>query len=84
MAANDAYIMRGGNGGHFLNSGEGAVTGEFGEIVCLTATVIAAITNPKITNIADIVGPLSLPAGTKIGGLTTSITLTSGEAIAYV
>jgi hypothetical protein len=83
MAANDATILRGGNGGHFLNLGEGTVTGSFGEIVCLTTTVIDAITNPLLTNISDIEG-VSLPAGTRIGGLTTSILLTSGEAIAYV
>ena len=81
--ASDAYVLRGGNGGHMLDSGEGAVTGEFGDVVCLTTTVIAAITNPLIENISAL-ATVSLPAGTRIGGLTTSITLTSGQAIAYL
>ena len=83
MAANDATILRGGNGGHFIDSGEGVVTGAFGEVVCVTATVVATITNPLIAN-ASAIATVALPAGTRIGGLTTSISLTSGEVLAYV
>lgn len=77
-----AYKLRGGNGGHYVNSAEGAVTGSFPELYCVEATELAGITNALISNAADLVG-VSLPAGTRIGGLTTSVEVTSGSLIAY-
>lgn len=80
--ANDAYVLMGGNGGHYVNAGESAVTGSFNRILTIESTVLAGITNALIANAADLVG-VTIPAGVDIGGLTTSIEVTSGSVIAY-
>ncbi len=82
MRDTTSFVLRGGNGGHYINADESTVTGEFSELVCIQETVIATITNDIIENAADIAG-LTLATGTRIGGLTTSISLTSGGLIAY-
>lgn len=78
----DAYILQGGNGGHVVNSGEGAVAGSFRWVQCLTDTVLAGVTNGLLSNAGDLVG-VTLPAGVGFGGLTSSIEVTSGTVIAY-
>lgn len=71
-----------------------AVTGNFGEIHCLAATVFALLTSGKLADgttacttasdagtLANAMGTMA--AGTTIKGLFTAITLTSGKVIAY-
>lgn len=68
---------KGEQGGDYIDSALGATTGEWLSGVCLLETVISAITQPNFTN-SDMITTQTLPAGTVVYGLTTSITLTSG------
>lgn len=52
-------------------------------LVVLTATVIASITAPGITNSASLTGAPGFAAGTVIRGDIRAVTLTSGIAILY-
>lgn len=80
---NDSFILQGGNGGHVLNSGEGAQTGKtYRWIQMVEDTVFSTITGSNLTNTADLATITHL-AGTGIGGNFTAVTVTSGTCIAY-
>ena len=75
-------------GGLFV-SNTATITGKFGSIEALTATVIATMTTvapgliqtPGDTD--GVVTSVTLPAGSRILGNITSFALTSGSVIAY-
>lgn len=75
-----------GNFGSIEMNGAGAVvpaTGKiFTKLIVMTETVVAAQTDVSITN-ADLSVFTSIPAGAVIYGRWSSITLTSGQVIAY-
>jgi len=78
-----AFLLQGGNGGHVLNSGEGAQTGKsYRWIQMVEDTVFSTITGSTLTNTADLATITHL-AGTGIGGNFTAVTVTSGTCIAY-
>jgi len=78
-----AFLLQGGNGGHVLNSGEGAQTGKsYRWIQMVEDTVFSTITGSNLTNTADLATITHL-AGTGIGGNFTAVTVTSGTCIAY-
>lgn len=78
-----AFLIQGGNGGHVLNSGEGAQTGKnYRWIQMIEDTVFTTITGSNLTNTADLAGITHL-AGTGIGGNFTAVTVASGTCIAY-
>jgi len=78
-----AFLLQGGNGGHVLNSGEGAQTGKsYRWIQMVEDTVFSTITGSNLTNTADLATITHL-AGTGIGGHRTTMTVTSGTCIAY-
>ena len=81
--SNTAFLLQGGNGGHVLNSGEGAQTGKsYRWIQMVEDTVFSTITGSNLTNTADLATITHL-AGTGIGGNFTAVTVTSGTCIAY-
>jgi hypothetical protein len=82
MPRGDSYQLQGQQGGHVLNAGEGAVTGNFRWIQMVEDTVFTTITGSNLTNTADLAGITHL-AGTGIGGTFTAITVASGTCIAY-
>ena len=77
----EAYLLQGGNGGRCIDAAEGPVTGSFRWVQVVNDTVLAGLTN-TLVNSGDLAG-LTLPAGLGIGGITTSIEVTSGMVIAY-
>jgi len=78
-----AFLLQGGNGGHVLNSGEGAQTGKsYRWIQMVEDTVFSTITGSNLTNTADLATITHL-AGTGIGGNFTAVTVSSGTCIAY-
>jgi hypothetical protein len=81
--SNTAFLLQGGNGGHVLNSGEGAQTGKsYRWIQMIEDTVFSTITGSNLTNTADLATITHL-AGTGIGGNFTAVTVSSGTCIAY-
>lgn len=78
----EAALLQGVNGGHVINSDEGAVTGNFRWIQIITDTVFADVTDATMSNVADLEGITHL-AGTGFGGNITAIEVTSGTVIAY-
>lgn len=78
-----SFHLQGGNGGHVLNSGEGAQTGKnYRWIQMIEDTVFTTLTDATLTNVADLQGITHL-AGTGIGGNFTAVTVASGTCIAY-
>lgn len=65
-------------GGNYIY-GTALNTGDWCELLILTATVLDAATKCNITNITGV----SLPAGTRLPGMFSQIKLTSGTLIAY-
>ena len=77
-----AFQLQGGNGGHVLNSAEGAQTGKtYRWIQFIEDTVLSALAG-NLTNVADLQTITHL-AGTGIGGNFTAVTVSSGTCIAY-
>jgi hypothetical protein len=70
------------SGGKII-TGTTEVTGKFGAIQALSATVVAAATTVSPGKLVGTMAALPIPAGTTIFGNFTSITLTSGTVIAY-
>jgi hypothetical protein len=80
-AQNVADVNR--RSGGVIIGGTTAVTGKFGEIYALSATVVAALTSVSPGQLTGDATALPIPAGSSIFGNFTSITLTSGKVIAY-
>lgn len=79
----EAFLLQGGNGGHVLNSGEGAQTGKnYRWVQIVEDTVFANVASDTLTNVADLESITHL-AGTGFGGNITELTVTSGTCIAY-
>jgi hypothetical protein len=78
----DAYQLQGGNGGTVVTAASGTVTGSFRWVSVVEAAVLEAITS-TLTGSATLLITKTLPAGVGIGGVTTSIKVTSGTVIAY-
>ena len=66
--------------GGVMNTSTAAVTGDFREILCLTACTFSAVTS-NITNFPP--AATSIAAGTSIPGVFTSIAASAGTFIAY-
>lgn len=66
--------------GGVMNTSTAAVTGNFREILCLTACTFSAATS-NITNFPPT--STSIAAGTRIEGVFTSIAASAGTFIAY-
>jgi hypothetical protein len=77
-----AFLLMGGNGGHVLNSGEGAQTGKTYRWIQIIEDTVFTTLQGNLTNIADLQGITHL-AGTGIGGNFTAVTVASGTCIAY-
>lgn len=77
-----AFNLQGGSGGHVLNSGEGAQTGETYRWIQMVEDTVFSTLAGNLDNIADLQTITHL-AGTGIGGNFTSVTVTSGTCIAY-
>ena len=70
--------------GNINETGTTAHTGvEVSEIVCLTQTVFAALTDELTDSTSDSLVGVTLPAGTVLKGYFTAFTLTSGAVRAY-
>jgi hypothetical protein len=79
----EAFLLHGGNGGHVLNTGEGAQTGKnYRWVQIVTDTVFSNVESSVLTNVADLESITHL-AGTGFGGDITALTVTSGTCIAY-
>ena len=61
------------------NTSTAAVTGEFREILCVTACTFSAVTG----NITSFPTGTSIAAGTRIEGVFTSVAASSGTFIAF-
>lgn len=71
-----------GLGGVIYETGTTALTGlDVAFIDCLTETTFATLTNTLATG--DAITGIALPAGTRLYGKFTAITLTSGNIAAY-
>ena len=79
----DSYQLQGQQGGQAYNTADGAVTGSFRWIQCLTDTVFSALASTNITNASTKLVSITLPAGSGLGGSFTGFTITSGTVIAY-
>ncbi len=77
-----AFLLQGCNGGHVLNSGEGAQTGKTYRWIQIIEDTVFTTLQGNLTNIADLQGITHL-AGTGIGGNFTAVTVASGTCIAY-
>jgi len=66
--------------GGVMNTSTAAVTGDFREILCLTACTFSAASS-NITNFPP--AATSIAAGTRIPGVFTSIAASTGTFIAY-
>jgi hypothetical protein len=81
MSSTD-YNLHGCNGGHVLNSGEGAQTGKnYRWVQCVTDCVFANVEG-NLTNAAALESITHL-TGTGFGGVITALEVTSGTCIAY-
>lgn len=79
----EAFLLQGGNGGHVLDSGEGAQTGKnYRWVQCVTDCVFSTVTAPTLTN-ASALQTITHLAGTGFGGGITELTVSSGTCIAY-
>ena len=77
-----AFHLQGGNGGHVLNSGEGAQTGKNYRWIQFIEDTVLSTLQGNLTNIADLQSITHL-AGTGIGGNLPAVTVSSGTCIAY-
>ena len=77
-----AFHLQGGNGGHVLNSGEGAQTGKSYRWIQFIEDTALSNLEGNLTNVADLETITHL-AGTGIGGNFTAVTVSSGTCIAY-
>lgn len=79
----EAFLLQGGNGGHVLNSGEGAQASKnYRWVQCVTDCVFSNVESSTLTNVADLETITHL-AGTGFGGDITALTVSSGTCIAY-
>lgn len=81
MATGDAFALQGLNGGQ-VYSGTDAAVGPFRKLYVQTDTVLAAYAGNLVNGATKLVA-ITLPAGTEVGGITDSFTLTSGLVVAY-
>ena len=79
----DSYQLQGQQGGQAYNSADGAVTGDFRWIQCVTDTVFSVIASPNIMNASTKLITITHNAGSGLGGNFTGFTITSGTVIAY-
>jgi hypothetical protein len=77
-----SFHLQGGNGGHVLNSGEGAQTGKTYRWIQIVEDTVFSNLAGNLTNIADLQSITHL-AGTGLGGNFTAVTVSSGTCIAY-
>ena len=82
LMSSTAFHLQGGNGGHVLNSGEGAQTSKTYRWIQFIEDTVLANLEGNLTNVADLEAITHL-AGTGIGGNFTAVTVTSGTCIAY-
>jgi len=75
------YNMQGQGGGIVLNAGDSA-SGKFRWIQVINDAVIDDLISNNITD-NDKLEDITIPAGVGIGGMFTSINVTSGVVIAY-
>ena len=75
----EAALLQGNNGYHVVNSGEGAVSGNFRWIQVIEDATFSDITDSTATNLENI----SIAAGIGFGGNITSITVSAGTVLAY-
>jgi len=68
--------------GAVTETGTTAITGQFSEIHCITATTFATLTD--LTHSGDVATGFAYPAGFILYGNFTAFTLTSGSVRAYV
>ena len=80
----DSYQLQGQQGGQAYNTADGAVTGSFRWIQCVTDTVFSALASTNIFNSNSKLTTITLPAGSGLGGSFTGFTITSGTVIAYL
>lgn len=78
----EAALLQGVNGGQVINSGSGAVTGNFRWVQIVTDTVFSVVTDSTLTDASNLQTITHL-AGTGFGGNITALTVTSGTCIAY-
>jgi hypothetical protein len=78
----EAALLQGNNGYHVVNSGEGAVSGNFRWIQVIQDATFSDITDSTATNVADLEN-ISIAAGIGFGGNITSITVSAGTVLAY-
>jgi len=84
MSSPVSYDLQGQGGGQLLSTGIGAVQTATNVrwIQCLTDCVFSSFTSSNIASMGYVTSK-TIPAGVGIGGRFESVTLTSGDAIAY-
>ena len=84
MSSPVSYDLQGQGGGQLLSTGIGSVQTATNVrwIQCLTDCVFTSFTSSNIASIGYVAGK-TIPAGVGFGGKFESVTLTSGDAIAY-
>lgn len=75
----NSSVQQSGEYGGRYESGTTARTGDWTEIQMLTDTVFSAVT----CNITSFPTGVTITAGTRVNGVFTAFTLTSGSVIAY-
>ena len=78
----EAALLQGQNGGQVINSGSGAVTGNFRWVQIVNDAVFSVVTDSTLTDASNLQSITHL-AGTGFGGNITALTVTSGVVIAY-
>lgn len=77
----DAFTLQCLDGGEVFN-GTQSGTGPFRKLQVVTDVVLSAYAGNLVNGSTKLIS-VTLPAGTEIGGITTSFTLTSGLLIGY-
>ena len=80
MSSPVSYDLQGQGGGKVLIGGEEALNVRWLQVIA--DSEINAISSSNLENASDLSG-VTIPAGVGIGGMFTSINLTSGVVIAY-
>lgn len=81
MSSGDAFALQGLNGGQ-VYSGTDSAVGPFRKLYVQTDSILSAYAGNLVNGSTKLVAA-TLPAGTEIGGITESFTLTSGLITAY-
>ncbi len=76
-----AYSLTAGNGGIFIND-TSAHTGDFMSIMAV-GDAAAVISSTSVSNITDFDADITISAGQTLYGRFDSVTLASGEVVAY-